>query len=249
MSFRAAGLDSDFPWFSEEEYLPFPDPADADKEGLLTYGGNLSPGVLLSAYKQGIFPWFSPGDPLLWWSPDPRCLIYPEKVHISKSMKKQFRKKEFSFSFDTCFADVIDNCAKTYRPGQFGTWISQEMRAAYLDLHKRGYCHSVEVWKNKRLAGGLYGISLGSSFFGESMFSLETNSSKSALIMLALFLQRKNFMMIDCQIVTTHLLSLGASSVPRKNFLEQLETSIISETIKGNWNQIFPEFRDFYPSF
>jgi len=205
--------------------------------GIVAVNGNLSPGVLLSAYRQGVFPWYDDDSPVLWWSPDPRFVLDPEKIHISKSMRKFIRNSQFSFSVDQDFPSVIHACAGASRKDQVGTWIVPEMERAYIRLHTLGYAHSVEVWHRGKLVGGLYGVSLGNAYFGESMFSMESNASKSAFILLVLALQEKGFTMIDCQVHTPHLESLGADEIPRENFLEKLKASLRKPTIRGLWKE------------
>ncbi len=230
--------EGDFPWLDTEDRVEFPDPETADRDGLVGVGGNLSPGMLLSAYSQGIFPWFNEGEPVLWWSLDPRFVLYPRNIRISRSMKKFMKKGEYTLSLDRDFPGVIRNCKEIRRKGQGGTWITDDMEAAYVRLHRDGYAHSVEVWRDDELKGGLYGISLGAAFFGESMFALEPNCSKLALIYLARILRELDFDMIDCQQHTEHLGSLGAEDLPRKRFLRELDRSLNKQkTWKGNWGK------------
>lgn len=214
----------------------FPPIEEADEEGIVAIGGDLSTERLLLAYKSGIFPWFSPGDPIVWWSPDPRFVLYPEKIKISKSMKQLFKKQSFKVSLDLCFEDVITNCSAIRRKGQEGTWITNEMKKAYQKLHKLGYAHSVEVWQEDNLVGGLYGVALGRCFFGESMFSKVSNASKYGFITLVQALREKGFKMIDCQVYTEHLESLGAELVERRRFKEELEKATTEPSIEGNWS-------------
>lgn len=197
----------------------FPDVELALKEpdGLLAIGGDLSVTRLLDAYRHGIFPWYSQGQPILWWAPDPRLVLRPADIHISKSLAKVIRQGRFEITMDNAFTDVISACGEK-RPDQTGTWITPEMSAAYSRLHELGYAHSVECWHDGALAGGLYGISLGHVFFGESMFSRVANASKVALVALARQLERHDFSLIDCQVHTGHLESLGAYSIPRSEF-------------------------------
>ncbi|GAB4125354.1 MAG: leucyl/phenylalanyl-tRNA--protein transferase [Raineya sp.] len=216
--------------------LYFPPIEEADEEGIVAIGGDLSTERLLLAYKSGIFPWFSPGDPIVWWSPDPRFVLYPEKIKISKSMKQLFKKQSFKVSLDLCFEDVITNCSAIRRKGQEGTWITNEMKKAYQKLHKLGYAHSVEVWQEDNLVGGLYGVALGRCFFGESMFSKVSNASKYGFITLVQALREKGFKMIDCQVYTEHLESLGAELVERRRFKEELEKATTEPSIEGNWS-------------
>jgi len=224
-----------FPYLSEHERYTFPPVEDATPEGIVGAGGNLSPGMLLSAYTQGIFPWFSENDPLLWWAPDPRFVLFPEQFHLSRSMQKVLRKKQFTFSVDHRFSDVISACSKTARPGQPGTWITGQMAHAYGRLHQLGYAHSVEAYLDGALVGGLYGVSLGRIFFGESMFSWSPNASKAAFAVLVHALLREDFELIDCQVYTEHLASLGALDIPRARFMELLQRGLHNETLKGNW--------------
>ncbi len=200
----------------------FPDPrlAETEPNGLLAIGGDLGVTRLLNAYRSGIFPWFSAGEPILWWSPDPRLLLFPEKIHVSRSLRKTLRRGDYRITFDKAFSDVISHCAATPRHDQPGTWIIDEMIDAYSELHHQGHAHSVEVWHEKNLVGGLYGIAIGSAFYGESMFSLMNNASKVALVALAHKLQHYGFHFIDCQMETLHLLTLGAETVRREEFLK-----------------------------
>lgn len=228
-------IDHQFPVLEVNETFRFPSPEGADAEGLLALGGNLSPGMLLSAYSQGIFPWFSEGDPLYWWSPDPRCVLYPKNIHISRSMHRVLNSRRFTFTMDRDFSGVIRGCAEAPRPGQDGTWITADMIDAYILLHERGYAHSIEVWQEGRLAGGLYGISLGGMFFGESMFSRVTNASKAAFITLAGVLEAEGFDCLDCQMPTPHLESLGAQPLSRADYLHLLRRSLEGDTKTGPW--------------
>jgi leucyl/phenylalanyl-tRNA--protein transferase len=214
---------SRLPWLSDDA-LDFPPIKHAltDPDGLLAVGGDLSPARLLSAYSQGIFPWYQDDQPILWWSPSTRMVLKPETLIISRSMCKFLRKECFRVTLDTCFAEVIRQCAAT-RIATAGTWITEDMQKAYVRLHKMGHAHSVEVWQENQLVGGLYGISMGSMFFGESMFSLATNASKTGFIYLVRQLQTWNYQLIDCQVASTHLRSLGAYEMSRSQFLEVLE--------------------------
>ncbi len=215
----------------------FPDPELADEEGLLAYGGNLEVGTLLHAYSLGIFPWYNDDTPILWWSPDPRMVLFPDKFRLSKSLNQKIRKKVFTVKFDTCFAKVIKSCAVVPRKNLSGTWINAKMQKAYLRLHEAGYAHSAEIFYNGKLAGGLYGISIGKVFFGESMFHLVTDASKVALYFLVNRLKRLDFAFIDVQQSTQHLRSLGAEEIPRKEFIVLLKQAIRAKTIKGKWNE------------
>ena len=197
----------------------FPNPELAYEDGLLAIGGNLSPERLILAYYHGIFPWFSDDDPICWYSPHERCVIYPERIKVSKSMKQVLKNGGFKVTVDECFEDVISKCAKAPRKDQPGTWITAEMQQAYIKLHQLGWAHSVEVWKNNELVGGLYGVAVGDVFCGESMFSSISNASKVAFIFLC---QETNFKLIDCQLPNEHLLSLGAEMIDRKTYMEFL---------------------------
>lgn len=199
----------------------FPPPELAENGGLLAIGGDLSTPRLLLAYSMGIFPWFNEGDPILWWSPDPRCILEPAELKVSRSLAKVLRRQEFTVTCDQAFAGVIDACAEVRRQEE-GTWITTGMRQAYLRLHRLGYAHSVEVWREGELAGGLYGICLGRCFFGESMFHRVANASKVAFAELARRLNSRRFELIDCQLPTPHLATLGAHTIPREEFLHRL---------------------------
>ncbi len=231
-------MDTTFPYLDESENFQFPPVDRASPEGIVGTGGNLSPGMLLSAYRQGIFPWYSEGDPVMWWSPDPRMVLFPEKIHISKSMKRILNSSKFSFTMDNNFDEVIDTCGKISRKHESGTWIVKEMVEAYTRLHELGWGHSLEVWEDNELVGGLYGLSIGSAFFGESMFSRKANASKAAFIILAKCLGELGFSMIDCQMHTPHLESLGAELIDRRQYLRILKKGIQSETYRGNWDKL-----------
>ncbi len=204
-----------------DENLWFPPVDEAEEDGLLAAGGDLSIDRLLLAYRSGIFPWYDEGIPL-WWCPDPRFVLYPDELRVSKSMKQLLKKDAFDFTVNKAFEQVIANCRAATRRGQDGTWITEEVLAAYIQLHKLGYAHSAEVWKNGELLGGLYGIRMGKVFFGESMFSLVSNASKYAFIKWVELLKEEGVELIDCQVYTEHLESLGARMIPRKNFISQL---------------------------
>lgn len=195
-----------------------------DPDGLLAMGGKLSTDWLLQAYRRGIFPWYGPGQPILWWAPDPRLVLFPEKLHISRSLAKTIRQNKFTITLDTAFSDVITACAQA-RPAQSGTWITPEMQAAYSDLHHEGHAHSAECWYDGRLAGGLYGVAIGNIFFGESMFTEVTDASKVAFVALVRQLRRWGYRLIDCQVQTGHLASLGASMIARKDFTAILDSA------------------------
>ncbi|MFA6120139.1 MAG: leucyl/phenylalanyl-tRNA--protein transferase [Sideroxydans sp.] len=199
--------------------------------GLLAAGGDLSPTRLLKAYRNGIFPWFSPGDPILWWSPDPRMVLFPAELKLSTSLKKTLRKGGFDVKVDHAFEQVVRACAAP-RQGENGTWIVDEMIAAYCELHRIGHAHSVEVWMEGELVGGLYGVALGKMFYGESMFSRRTDGSKIAFAHMAKQLERRGFGMIDCQMYTPHLASLGAREIPRAEFIARLQDLINCEPMQ-----------------
>ena len=223
------------PVFALDDRIIFPDPALADYTGLLAVGGDLSTERLLLAYSNGIFPWYSEGEPVMWWSPDPRMVLFPKDFKISRSLKQTIRNKNFEVRFDYNFEEVIDNCSKTLRKEQEGTWITSEMKAAYIELHKAGFAHSVETYYDGRLAGGLYGISLGKAFFGESMFFKERDASKIALYYLIEKIKTWNFDFIDAQIETNHLINLGAVRISRNDFITMLKKALKYPTIKGKW--------------
>ncbi len=210
------------PLFIIDKELAFPPVHLAEPDGLLGIGGDLSTERLLLAYKNGIFPWYE-GEHILWWCPDPRFVLFPEELKVSRSMKQVLKKDEFRFTINKAFEEVINNCKTTPRKGQEGTWITDEVKKAYTLLHKKGYAHSAEVWKEEKLVGGLYGIKLGKVFFGESMFSKETNASKFAFINYVKHLQSEGVELIDCQVYTEHLESLGAKMLDRGLFIDQLK--------------------------
>lgn len=207
---------------SDQRY-DFPDVSLAltEPDGLLAIGGDLCPDRLESAYRQGIFPWYNEGQPVLWWSPNPRTVLFPERIRISKSLRKTLRKGIFTVTFDQAFTDVIDACQQP-RSYESGTWITPAMRAAYCEMFRLGHAHSVECWQNEQLVGGLYGLSFGQIFFGESMFSICHDASKVALVTLARQLQHWGYKMIDCQVASPHLFSLGAEEIPRTQFVEHI---------------------------
>lgn len=219
----------------------FPPAAHSDPDGILAVGGDLSPERLIQAYTHGIFPWYSSETPILWWSPDPRYVVYPNEVKISKSMRQVLKRKIFEIKFDTSFRDVITACSGKRRHEK-GTWITPEMIEAYVNLHRMGYAHSIEAWKDGRLVGGLYGVSLGGMFFGESMFTRESNASKAAFIVLAGNLHRLGFDLIDSQVHTDHMESLGAVYMDRKVFLKLVDRSVRRKTRAGNWGSD-PDFK------
>ena len=200
----------------------FPDPELADEDGLLALGGSFDPECILEAYRNGIFPWYVENGLIHWYSLDPRCVLFPAHVKVSKSMKQVFRKKEFEFSMNHAFANVIEACKSIPRKDDSGSWIDDEFVAAYIKLHEMGYAHSAECWLDGSLIGGLYGLKLGDVFFGESMFSLKPNASKFAFLSLVEHLKSEGVKMIDCQQETNHLMSLGAELIPRKSFTEKV---------------------------
>ena len=215
----------------------FPAVEYASEDGLLALGGDLSPERLMLAYSKGIFPWYNPGEPILWWSPNPRCVIFPDRYRPSRSTRRSIRKHGFTFSFDHCFENVIHQCASP-RQSAPGTWITQDMKTAYTQLHHLGFAHSVETWKDGELVGGLYGIAMGKVFFGESMFSTVSDASKAALAWLITALVKWDYALVDCQITSDHLLSLGAEEIPRKKFVSILEASGAVPGRPGYWEDM-----------
>ncbi len=211
------------PLFYLSEQLVFPAVENANADGLLAVGGDLSPKRLLLAYKNGIFPWFNEDSLILWWSPDPRMVLFPKNIKVSKSMQKVMKSNQFRLTKNTCFDTVVDQCAAIKRTNQEGTWITKKMKKAYHKLHQKGYAISYEVWQGDALVGGLYGIDLGDVFCGESMFSTVSNASKYAFIKLAEEAQQKAYKLIDCQVYTKHLESLGAQEIPRADFIKLLQ--------------------------
>lgn len=224
-------------WLSENSNS-FPHPELATPEGVLAVGGDLSPNRLLTAYANGIFPWYNAGEPIQWWSPDPRFVLYPDELKVSKSMKPYFNQNKFTVTFDQRFPEVIGQCQGKRGKNRKGTWITDEMADAYKLLHIYGYAHSVEVWQGEKLAGGLYGISLGKCFFGESMFTEVSNASKFGFISLVKKLREYGFRLIDCQQQTRHLASMGARAIPRHEFLDFLAENQKEETLAGNWGKL-----------
>jgi leucyl/phenylalanyl-tRNA--protein transferase len=217
-----------------EEFI-FPHPSLADESGLLAYGGDLNAERLVQSYANGIFPWYSKGEPILWWSPDPRMVLFPEKLKVSKSLKQSLNNKSYEVKFDTNFKAVIEQCSTVPRDGQNGTWITEEMKMAYIHLNKLGIAHSVETYLNTELVGGLYGVSIGSAFFGESMFQTKTDASKVALFYLVKKIKEWDFKIIDAQVETDHMKNMGAENISRDKFLEILKIAIKAPTIKGKW--------------
>ena len=224
------------PWLTAEPVFPPVEAALAEPNGLLAAGGDLSPGRILAAYRRGIFPWYSAGEPILWWSPDPRMVLFPNEMRISRSLAKVLRNCPYDVTLDTAFAQVVAGCAAAPRQGQRGTWITVEMQAAYGRLHELGHAHSVEVWMDGELAGGLYGMAIGQAFYGESMFSRQRDASKIALAHLCVHLQRCGFGIIDCQMETKHLASLGARPIPRSEFVALLRRATTADSRPaGRW--------------
>jgi len=210
--------------------ISFPSPELAEGNGLLAVGGDLSQERLLKAYSMGIFPWYSEDSPILWWSPDPRLVIFPDELRVSRSLKQCMRKGLFTVTMNKAFVQVMQACAEVIRKGQSGTWITGEMIRAYTGLHAAGYAHSVEIWHEKNLVGGLYGIVLGKVFFGESMFARMSDASKVAFVTFVEHLKQQGFRLIDCQVQTEHLVSLGARNIPRSTFLKILKKSLSQPT-------------------
>jgi leucyl/phenylalanyl-tRNA---protein transferase len=223
------------PVFLLSDTIEFPQPHLASEDGLLAVGGDLSQKRLLLAYRMGIFPWFSDNEPILWWSPDPRLVLYPHEIKISKTLKKIVKKEVFKVTMDLAFNEVINQCAQVRLKKNQGTWIVKDMIDAYCNLHESGFAHSVEVWQGGDLAGGLYGVSLGKCFFGESMFTRVSNASNIGLVKLVEHLKTLSFDLIDCQVATEHLTRLGARQIPRIRFLNQLEKSLRAPTQRGKW--------------
>lgn len=223
------------PVFQLSSEIFFPPPELAREDGLLAVGGDLSQERLLTAYQMGIFPWYSEGDPILWWSPSPRLLLFPSEFKLSKRLGRDIKKGVFQFSMDLAFREVITQCALIRTENNESTWINQEMIEAYCLLHESGFAHSVECWQGTKLAGGLYGISIGGVFFGESMFSRVSNSSKAAMAILSQVLSNWQFDFIDCQMRTQHLISMGAREIPGQFFLQRLQSSILKADRIGKW--------------
>jgi leucyl/phenylalanyl-tRNA--protein transferase len=215
--------------------IVFPPPQHAEADGLLAVGGDLSSDRLLLAYRMGIFPWYMEGQPILWWSPDPRLILEVGQLYISRRLRQTLKKGIFTITLDQAFAEVIHACATVPRKGQDGTWITPEMERAYIRLHQMGFAHSAESWLGEKLVGGIYGVSLGRAFFAESMFFIKTDASKVALAALVEHLKNWGFHMLDAQITSRHLLSLGAKEIPRSSFLRRLKKALEFPTIKGKW--------------
>jgi leucyl/phenylalanyl-tRNA--protein transferase len=216
--------------------VAFPDPALAEPEGLLALGGDLRPERLLAAYAAGIFPWFDARSPILWWSPDPRLVLEPPRLHVSRSLARTVRRGTYRVTADTAFERVIRRCGERPRAGQRGTWITPSMVEAYVRLHALGFAHSFEAWEGGTLAGGLYGVSLGAVFFGESMFADRPDASKVAFVRSVEWLAERGVELVDCQVRTEHLVSLGAHEIPRAEFLARLEAGLDAPTLRGVWD-------------
>ncbi len=214
----------------------FPEPRQAEPDGLLAVGGDLSPQRLLQAYATGIFPWYSEGSPILWWSPDPRFILESSWLHVPRSLQRTLRRGRYTLRADRAFSSVIRRCAETPRPGQDGTWITEEMVVAYERLHRLGYAHSFEAWEGNALAGGLYGVSLGGAFFGESMFADAPDASKVAFVRAVEWLGGWGVRLVDCQVETAHLARFGARGVARDEFLSRLERALAMPTMRGRWD-------------
>ena len=222
-------------WLSEKK-IYFPPAYMANEDGILAIGGDLTEERLLLAYQKGIFPWFNPDDPIIWWSPDPRFVLFPSELKVSKSMRPYFNQQKFQVTVDQDFEKVMRSCQTQRRERQSGgTWITESMVNGYVQLHQSGYAHSIEVWDKSELVGGLYGIGLGKIFYGESMFTKKNNASKFGFITLVQKLATLGYMLIDCQQETKHLTSLGGRSIPRKEFLKMLEQNLKEKTEVGNW--------------
>jgi leucyl/phenylalanyl-tRNA--protein transferase len=222
------------PVFELGEEVVFP-PVELAEEGLLAVGGDLRPERLVRAYSEGIFPWYGEGDPILWHSPDPRFVLTPDRLHVSRSLRKVVRARPYRLTLDTRFRDVIEACARAPRPGQPGTWITEEMKDAYAELHRLGLAHSVEAWRDGELVGGVYGVSLGRAFFGESMFARAADASKVCLVALVEQLDRWGIRLIDCQVYTDHLARFGAAPWPRPRYIAALREAMQRPTRRGPW--------------
>lgn len=230
------------PWLGEDPRSPFPDPADAlpHPNGLLAAGGDLSVTRLLAAYRRGIFPWYGPGEPILWWSPDPRCVFHTDRMHLARRLARSFGRMAWTVLANRDFAAVVDACAAP-RPGSHGTWILREMREAYVDLHRAGYAHSIEVFDGAERVGGLYGVALGRMFFAESMYSARSGGSKAALFGLARRLHEWGWPLLDAQVPNAHLASLGARAMPRAQFMHALPGLVAADAAAGRWETRFGE--------
>lgn len=225
------------PIYRLRKELVFPDPALTHESGVLAVGGDLSVERLLLGYASGIFPWFEEDQPILWWSPDPRLVLLPDQLHVPRSLAKMQRRGTYEIRYDTAFTRVIERCARIARPGQEGTWITEDMLDAYVRLHRRGWAHSAEAWRGDELVGGLYGVSIGSAYFGESMFADAPDASKVAFVTLVQRLRGWGCDLVDCQVKTEHLLRFGAVEIPRADYLARLRVSIGRPTRRGPWTE------------
>lgn len=235
------------PIYALPDEFVFPDPRKADGSGLIAVGGDLHPERLLRGYACGIFPWYSEGQPILWHSPDPRFVLELDALHVPRSLRKTLKKRPFDLRMDTAFEEVIDACARSPRPGQEGTWITRDMRDAYLRLHEEGFAHSVEAWTGGELVGGLYGVSLGSVFFGESMFARVSDASKVAFACFVPELRRWGFSLLDSQVYTDHLARFGAKEISRADYLRRLRDGLRAPTRRGVWRFLGDPYRDHDP--
>ena len=224
-------------WLEPGEPFPPVERALRNPNGLLAAGGDLSAARLLDAYRHGVFPWYSGSEPLLWWSPDPRMVLYCDELKVSRSLAKSARNKGFEIRIDTCFSKILECCSEP-RKGEPGTWLGADMKAAYLGLHRAGYAHSFETWRGQDLVGGLYGVAIGRMFYGESMFSRATDASKVALVALVRHLRQKKFPLVDCQMHTPLLASLGAREIPRRRFLRELAALVNYAESPGKWSRV-----------
>lgn len=226
------------PVYELDKRLWFPEEDEYEEHGVVAIGGDLSIPRLLLAYQMGIFPWYNPDEPITWWSPEKRMVLKPEEIKISKSSRNLLNRNVFELKFDTAFGEVLNQCQNIKRKGQDGTWLNEDLKSSILELHSLGLAHSVECWKEDQLLGGLYGISLGKMFFGESMFSKESNASKIAFIGLCQKLENLNFKLLDCQIHNDHLASLGAYEIGRSAFLKEIKSNDLESTLRGDWSAI-----------
>lgn len=225
------------PWLDTDTPFPPLDRALNEPSGLLAAGGDLTPQRLLDAYRHGIFPWYNPGQPPLWWSPDPRMVLFPDELKVSRSLAKRLKKQDYEIRCDTAFREVMLACASTPRPEQDGSWIVPEILEGYCGLHALGYAHSIETWMDDKLVGGLYGVAIGRMFYGESMFHHATDASKLAFVHLVRHLKQQGYGMIDCQMHTPHLASLGAREIPRNEFARRLTELVnLKPDSPGKWN-------------
>lgn len=235
--------DKPVPVIPESCPVNFPSESEWHESGLVAVGGDLTSRRLIQAYSQGIFPWYTDEMPILWWSPDPRCVLFTNELHIPRSLARSMRRSPFSFTINRAFIEVIHNCAKIQRPGQRGTWITSSMIAAYLGMHRQGLAHSVECWEGSKLVGGVYGVALGRVFFGESMFHTRPDASKAALVTLMRCMEDQGFLLLDCQQATPHMLRLGAREIPRRHFLDIMRSHAqLAPEAAG------PTFRDVIPN-